>query len=197
MSELQQKAALALLAVTLSKDGYEKVEAIRQADEVFKTTPHQGPPGGGGNNRGPFGHPPNDKGGPPGPPPGGSFKRGGDDSKLFGRNLYYISFLGTPSEKEPWMFQFGGHHLALNISIVGSLGILTPSLTGAQPGTYTINGKTVRPLGKENDKGFALLNALDEIQRKQAVLNYSVADLVLGPGHDGKRSSPKAGRFLP
>jgi hypothetical protein len=188
LNDAQQKAVLALLAVTLSKNGYEKVEEIRQADEAFKSTPHQRPPGG-GNNGGGFGHPPdgNDKGGPPGPPPGGGgFKGGFDDSKMFGRNLYYISFLETPSVTEPWMLQFGGHHLALNITIVGARGILTPSLTGAQPGTYTFNGKTVRPIGKENDMGFALLNALDDSQRKQAILNYQVADLVLGPGHDAE-----------
>lgn len=110
---------------------------------------------------------------------------------MFGKNLYYISILGAPSEKDPWMLQFGGHHLALNMTIVGDRGILTPSLTGAQPGTYTANGKTVRPLAKENDKGFALLNALDDAQRKQAVLNYRVADLVLGPGHDGQTIQPE------
>ena len=44
-----------------------------------------------------------------------------------------------------------------------------PTLTGAQPALYTLNGKTVRPLGQESDKAFALLNALDESQRKQAI----------------------------
>jgi hypothetical protein len=32
---------------------------------------------------------------------------------------------------------------------------------------------------------------LDQTQRKQAVLNYRVADLVLGPGQDGKRIAPE------
>ena len=91
----------------------------------------------------------------------------------------------------PWMVQFGGHHLALNVTIAGEHGVLTPSLTGAQPALYTANGKTVRPLGRENDKAFALLNALEETQRKQAVLNYRVADLVLGPGQDGKTIQPE------
>jgi len=113
------------------------------------------------------------------------------NNPLFGKDLYYISILGTPSEKDPWMLQFGGHHLALNISIAGARGVLTPSLTGAQPALYTANGKTVRPLGQENDKAFALLNALDETQRKQAILNYRVADLVLGPGQDGKTIQPE------
>ena len=118
-------------------------------------------------------------------------KTNGGNNPMFGKDLYYISILGTPSEKNPWMLQFGGHHLALNITIAGEQGILTPSLTAAQPALYTINGKTVRPLGQENDKAFALLAVLDESQQKQAILNYRVADLVLGPGQDGKKIQPE------
>ncbi len=110
---------------------------------------------------------------------------------MFGKDLYYISILGTPSEKMPWMLQFGGHHLALNITIAGEHGVLTPTLTGAQPALYTSNGKTVRPLAGESDKALALLNALDENQRKQAILSFRLADLVLGPGQDGKTIQPE------
>jgi len=113
------------------------------------------------------------------------------NNPMFGKDLYYISILGTPSEKDPWMLQFGGHHLALNITVAGDHGILTPTLTGAQPALYTINGKTVRPLGQESDKAFALLNALDEYQKKQAILGFRLADLVLGPGQDGKMIQPE------
>ena len=69
---------------------------------------------------------------------------------MFGKELYYISILGKPSEKDPWMLQFGGHHLALNITIAGEHGVLTPTLTGAQPAIFTKDGKTVRPLGGES-----------------------------------------------
>jgi hypothetical protein len=110
---------------------------------------------------------------------------------MFGKDLYYISILGKPSETDPWMFQFGGHHLALNITIAGTHGVLTPTLTGAQPALYTIGGKTVRPLGQESDKALALLDALDGNQRKQAILSYRLADLVLGPGQDGKTIQPE------
>src|SRR4051794_39232795 len=113
------------------------------------------------------------------------------NNPMFGQDLYFISILGAPSERDPWMLQFGGHHLAVNVTIAGEKGILTPTLTGAQPALYTLNGQTVRPLGQENDKAFALLNALDENQRKQAILNYRVADLVLGPGLDGKTIQPE------
>src|SRR5437879_5727722 len=154
LSGPQRKAAMELLAATLSKRGYEKVLAIVEGDEVLRVA-------------------------------------SGGRGSMFGRDLFYISILGKPSVKDPWMLQFGGHHLALNITMVGLDGILTPSLTAAQPAKYTLDGKTVRPLGAENDKAFALINALDEGQRKQAILNYKVADLVLGPGQDGKTIQPE------
>jgi len=68
---------------------------------------------------------------------------------------------------------------------------MTPSLPAAQPAKYTLNGQTIRPLGNENDKGFALINALTAAQQKQAILNYEVKDLVLGPGEDGKVIQPE------
>ncbi len=114
-----------------------------------------------------------------------------ENNPMFGKDLYYISILGTPSAKTPWMVQFGGHHLALNITIAGERGLLTPTLTGAQPALYTSNGKTVRPLGAESDKALALLTALDDSQRKQAILSFRLADLVLGPGQDGKTIQPE------
>ena len=110
---------------------------------------------------------------------------------MFGADLYYIAFLGVPSLTEPWMLQFGGHHLALNITLAGTQGVLTPTLTGAQPALFTVNGKTIRPLGPESDKALQLLKSLDDGQRKAAVLTYSVADLVLGPGQDGRKIAPE------
>ena len=50
---------------------------------------------------------------------------------------------------------------------------------------------SVCPLGRESDKAFALLAALDATQRAKAVLNFRVADLVLGPGQDGKTIQPE------
>jgi Protein of unknown function (DUF3500) len=188
MTPAQQSAAMALVSSALSPRGFEKVQQIMDGDEVNKTA---------GGNRGPAGR----GGGPPagrgGGPPMGNNRGGGPpmanggSSQMFGKDLYYISILGTPSEKNPWMLQFGGHHLALNITIAGERGILTPTLTGAQPALYTSNGKTVRPLGGESDKALALLNALDENERKQAILSYRLADLVLGPGQDGKTIQPE------
>jgi hypothetical protein len=183
LNAAQRSAAMALLSSALSPRGYEKVQQIMEGDEVLKAT---------GGGRGPGG-PPNGRG-PGGPPPGNGDGRGrgrGPGGVQFGKDIYYISILGTPSERNAWMLQFGGHHLGLNITIDGERGILTPTLTGAQPSLYMRDGQTVRPLGQESDKAMALLNGLDENQRKQAILSYRLADLVLGPGEDGKTIQPE------
>ncbi|MCE2576554.1 DUF3500 domain-containing protein [Komagataeibacter sp. FNDCR2] len=108
-----------------------------------------------------------------------------------GRAVYTIAIFGAPSEQTPWMVQFGGHHLGLNVVIDGVHGVMTPTLTGAQPAVYQAGKKTVRVLAGENDRAFALLDRLDAMQRQQAILSYKVEDLVSGPGHDGETIVPE------
>jgi Protein of unknown function (DUF3500) len=120
--------------------------------------------------------------------------RGGGRRVRFGRAEYYVAILGTPSVTRPWMVQFGGHHLAINLTLAGPENTLSPSHTGAQPSAFSFEGRTVRPLGAENDKALALINALSPAQREQAVLAYRVRDVVLGPGHDGEVIEPEGVR---
>ena len=147
LSAKQRDAAMHLLQVALSSQGYQKVLEIMGSDEALSKT---GTP------------------------------------YCSGTACYTIGIFGEPSTTKPWMLEFGGHHLGLNLTMAGARGVITPTLTGAQPAVYTSNGKTVRALAQENDKAFALLNALDINQQKQAILNYEVRDLVLGPGHPGE-----------
>lgn len=163
LTEPQRAAVMKLLVTALSRDGYQKVLNIMEGDEVLRQN-------GGGRGGG--------RGGRAGGP-------------AFGRDQYYLAYVGTPSTTQPWTLQYGGHHLAINLTIGGGQASMTPSLPAAQPATFTVEGRTVRPLGDENDKAFALVNALDEKQRGQAVLNYRVADLVLGPGQDGRTIQPE------
>jgi hypothetical protein len=121
--------------------------------------------------------------GPGAPPPGGRV--------VFGEDEFYLAFLGTPSVQGRWLLQFGGHHLAINMTFAGSDATLAPTLTAAQPATYSFEGRTIRPLGSENDRAFALVASLDTAQRSQAILGYRVADLVLGPGQDGRTIEPE------
>jgi Protein of unknown function (DUF3500) len=161
LTPAQRAAVTALLTAALSAEGSRKVTEIMRGDEVLRT-------GQAGRGRGGAG------GGP-----------------AFGLDEYYVAFLGTPSTTSPWMLQFGGHHLAINLTMAGAQSSMTPSLPAAQPATYTWEGREIRPLGKENDKAFALVNALDASQRSQAILTSRVADLVLGPGQDGKTIQPE------
>ena len=108
-----------------------------------------------------------------------------------GEAVYTIGIFGKPSISKPWMLEFGGHHLGLNIVIAAPGGSMTPTLTGAQPSIYRRGDMTVRVLAQENDTAFALLDALNETQRRQAILNYQVGDLVLGPGQAGKQIAPE------
>jgi hypothetical protein len=161
MTPAQQEAALKLVSAPLSPSGYRKIIKIVNGDEVFNKTMAR------------------------------TLRARESTTPLFGRGEFYVAILGKPSTATPWMIQFGGHHLGINITLDGSQRVITPSHTGAQPATYTMNGVTVRPLGKENDKAFALINALDGSQRKQAMLDYYVADSVFGPGHDGEVIQPE------
>jgi hypothetical protein len=121
-----------------------------------------------------------------------TLKTGGPGGRVtFGEAEYYLAFLGTPSTTTPWMLQFGGHHLAINLTLAGSQASMAPSLPATQPAKYQFEGREIRPLGRENDKSFAFINALDAGQRSQAILGSAVADLVLGPGQDGKVIQPE------
>jgi hypothetical protein len=165
LTPAQRAAAMNLLSVALSRDGYRKVVDIMRGDEVLKNAAA----GRGGRGAG----------------------RGGGGGPAFGEDEYYLAFVGTPSATAPWLLQFGGHHLAINLTMAGRQATMAPSLPAAQPATYTVEGRTVRPLGNENDKAFALINALTPAQRSQAVLPFRVSDLVLGPGQDGRTIQPE------
>jgi hypothetical protein len=107
---------------------------------------------------------------------------GGRGRPMFGRDEYYISILGKPSTTEPWMWQFGGHHLAINATLAGERITLSPSLTGGQPVKYTLNGESVDQLAREEDAAFELIAALTPEQSKQAVLGDAPDNLRFGPG---------------
>ena len=115
----------------------------------------------------------------------------GGGNLVFGQNEYYVSILGAPSATAPWMWQFGGHHFALNATLVGGNVTLAPSLTGGQPVKYTVGGKAVQTVVAETEKSFQLINALNAEQQKKAIIGSRVIDLVLGPGQDGKKINPQ------
>jgi hypothetical protein len=110
----------------------------------------------------------------------------------FGMGFYWIALIGKPSETEPWQWQWGGHHVTINATVAGPHVSLTPSFIGVQPSTFTdAGGAAVRPLGDIERDAFALMNWLDAEQQRAALLARRPADVVLGPGEDGKKIAPE------
>ena len=100
---------------------------------------------------------------------------------MFGADEFFFSILGKPSTTEPWMWQFGGHHLAINATIVGDKITLSPSLTGGQPVNYEWEGRQVRQLAAEEDTAFKLINSLSKEQQQEAILGHQKVNLNFGP----------------
>ncbi|MFO0796727.1 MAG: DUF3500 domain-containing protein [Gemmataceae bacterium] len=158
----QRDKAMAVLAAVLSKDGYQKVIDIMDGDQLLA----EGKGGGKGGK--------------------------GGKGPMFGKDLYYLALFGTPAETTPWTVQFGGHHLGINVTVVGKTFVLTPSHTGAQPALFKRGAADVRPLGREADAAYKLMEALDAKQRAEAVVaDRPQGELLLGPGRDGKTVEPK------
>jgi hypothetical protein len=123
---------------------------------------------------------------------GGKGKGGKGGKGMFGADQYYLAIFGRPSATEPWMVQFGGHHLGVNVTVIGKHFVLTPTHTGAQPTAFKRGDAEVRPLGPESDAAFRLVAALDEKQRARAVIGERPQqELLLGPGRDRKTIEPK------
>ena len=98
--------------------------------------------------------------------------------------------MGAPSATTPWTVQYGGHHLAINVTLVGSKMTMAPTLWGSQPAFYDQGGVKFEPLSGETNKAFALMVALDGTQQKAATLTTALTEVVLGAGKDGQTLAP-------
>ena len=87
-------------------------------------------------------------------------------------NNYLITIFGTPSEKNSWGWRFEGHHLSFNFTLIdGAHVFFAPAFIGSNPGEVLAGPrKGERVLGEEEDLGLALINALDDAQRKIAII---------------------------
>ena len=99
---------------------------------------------------------------------------------------YWISIYGLPSATSPWGWQFGGHHLGLNLSVEGNrVTSMSPSFVGIEPTIFTYNGVEYEALVDMHRAGYALYSALDAAQRTQADAGRAPRDIRTGPGKDG------------
>jgi hypothetical protein len=95
--------------------------------------------------------------------------------------LYYIPFFGEPSATGTWSWRFGGHHIALNFTIIdGELSGLTPLFFGADPASSPLLGPhPLRPLAGVEDLARELVRSLDAVQQAAVIVTpRALTDLV-------------------
>jgi hypothetical protein len=109
--------------------------------------------------------------------------------------LYYLSVFGDPASGS-WGWRLGGHHVAVNYTIVAGLGLAAgPLFLGANPASSPLVGPGVlRPLAGEEDLARRLLRALDAGQRARATLSAAAPPDILQsnrPAVDPEATEPK------
>jgi hypothetical protein len=91
---------------------------------------------------------------------------------------YFAVFFGEPSVDGNWGASFEGHHLSINLTVVGGVEVyVTPSFFGANPDE---SPEGVRPLAGELDRALVLLKSLDAGQRQKAIGSGMLREIVTG-----------------
>ena len=107
---------------------------------------------------------------------------------------YRFAVFGTPAAKGTWGWRVEFHHISLHFDVVNGTAISsTPSFAGANPAEVKDGPqKGQRTLGMLEDSARALVTALDEAQRKTAIINaVALNDIVTGNALDIKPLSPE------
>ena len=91
---------------------------------------------------------------------------------------YYMSVLGKPSQKTPWMLQIGGHHIAYNFTFNGKRDGATPLFFGTEPIRFSVNGVEHEPLKVQSTAMSDLARALSS--HAEAKLSGTFTDVVKG-----------------
>ncbi len=97
-----------------------------------------------------------------------------DNFVEYGQWLYWVTVMGEPSATEPWGWQLDGHHLIINYFVLGDQVVMTPFFFGSEPVIAEAGKfKGTAILQEEQRRGLAMLRALSEAQRAEAVIEVS------------------------
>ncbi|MDE0451080.1 MAG: DUF3500 domain-containing protein [Gammaproteobacteria bacterium] len=107
---------------------------------------------------------------------------------------YWLAFFGEPRADDAWGWQFGGHHLAINVSLDrGRVVSMSPSFIGIEPANYEFQGRHHAPFADELADGRTLMWALPGSLRDQALVGSRPREVRAGPGKDGVVPVPEGG----
>jgi len=169
LSDKSRMAFHRVLSATLSSQGYLKATSIMALDDILNTLYQQ------------------------------AFDKGEINQKMLKRmqdlkwahGNYYISVWGMPQDKDPWGLHFGGHHMALNLTVKGKDIAVSPYFIGTDPSEVKSSKYAgLRVLSKEEDYGFMLINMLTESQKVKAILKQIVpSDIITNPNSSQRITS--------
>ncbi|HEY6124740.1 MAG TPA: DUF3500 domain-containing protein [Steroidobacteraceae bacterium] len=91
---------------------------------------------------------------------------------------YFMSILGAPSARTPWMLQIGGHHIAYNLTFNGGREGATPLFFGSEPISFSVAGVDYEPLATQSTAMSNLARALSK--HPAAKLSGTFTDVVKG-----------------
>ncbi|MFD3500465.1 DUF3500 domain-containing protein [Streptomyces sp. NPDC058678] len=91
------------------------------------------------------------------------------NTNAFNEDAFYWTVMGTPSDSEPWGFQFDGHHLVINYFVLGDQVVMSPCFWGSEPTSMEIDGETVTVCHEEVVASLAFINSLTEAQQAVAI----------------------------
>jgi hypothetical protein len=96
---------------------------------------------------------------------------------------YYLAMAGNPETDDAWGLKFEGHHISINLTVAGDEFTMTPLFFGSDPAVVEDTQYAgLRPLSKEEDYGFWLINALDDTQKAKATISDKVpGDIITSP----------------
>ncbi len=85
---------------------------------------------------------------------------------------YFVSIFGDP-DGDAWAWQFGGHHVSINVSLVGGeVASVSPLFLGANPASAPLLGPhSLRPLEGAEDLARSLVVSLDDQQQGDAIVS--------------------------
>ncbi|WP_035456101.1 DUF3500 domain-containing protein [Algoriphagus terrigena] len=96
---------------------------------------------------------------------------------------YFIALAGNPETDDIWGLKLEGHHISVNLTVTGDTFSMTPLFLGSDPAVVEATQYAgLRPLSKEEDYGFLLINSLDEDQKRKATVSEKVpGDIITSP----------------
>lgn len=98
---------------------------------------------------------------------------------------YWLAFFGEPSAEDDWSWQFGGHHLAVNVAVRDGVLSMSPTFIGIEPANFEMNGSSAAPLEDQVARGIDLMRSLPEGLRQSSLVDARPGEVYAGAGEDG------------